>query len=85
MVTKYEREQQYTEERIKRQNNIEEISQQLKEAKSIYEVCNNSNDRNVVTKEINNLEEMLYNEQRALATIGVNEINYTEIVNNMDF
>lgn len=85
METKFEREKRYAKERAMRQANIKDITEQLNEARAIYEVCNNYAERMVINRQIDSLEHQLYNEQTALATVGASEVSMDEVVSNMAF
>lgn len=82
-MTTYEREKLHEEQRAKRQANIKEITARLEEARSIYPLLEDFAERLEVNKEIDRLERMLYEENTALATIGSDDVNMTEVVANM--
>lgn len=84
METAFEREKRYAKEREYRTANIGEIEARLDEAMGLYWLTDAfSEERGIVLAEIKNLEAMLQDEKKALATIGSDDINAPQVVEQM--
>lgn len=84
-LSKFEKEAQAQAERTKREQNIATIENELAEARNIIDVVPTFEERAIVRKEIERLEDMLAEEKRLYNTAGISKEDTDRIVAQMGF
>lgn len=84
-LSKFEKEAQAQAERTKREQNIATIENELAEARNILDVVPTFEERAIVRKEIEKLEDMLAQEKMLFNTAGISKEDTDKIVSNMNF